>query len=323
MLYDGVISGDRRALAQAITLLESSNPDHEKEASELLTKLTPHSGSSIRIGISGAPGAGKSTFIERLGLHLLSQNYKLAVLAVDPTSKRSGGSILGDKTRMEELARHKNAFIRPSPAGAALGGIGNRSREALVACEAAGFDAIFVETVGVGQSETTVADMTDLFLLLLSPAGGDELQGMKKGIVEIADIVLVNKADGEFKKAAEVAASHYQSAIKMLKPSINKWNVPVLTCSALFNTGIDEAWKAIEEWQRITTADGTFSRNREKQAQFWLWDAIRERFERELRRGLDRDDELDELSLKVANGIMTAPDAASALIKRFRRRQPT
>tara|TARA_B100000989_G_C19525770_1_gene466796 strand:- start:1802 stop:2773 length:972 start_codon:yes stop_codon:yes gene_type:complete len=322
MLYEGVISGNRRALAQAITLLESTNPDHETAASELLAKLTPHSGKSMRIGISGAPGAGKSTFIESLGLQVLARKHKVAVLAVDPTSKRSGGSILGDKTRMEELSRHDNAFIRPSPAAGALGGIGNRSREALVACEAAGFDVIFVETVGVGQSETAVADMTDLFLLILSPAGGDELQGMKKGIVEIADIVLVNKADGDLKKAACIAASNYQSAIRMLRPISNNWQVPVLTCSALSNTGIDEVWKVAEKWRSVMMADGTFARVRQKQAGVWLWDSIRERFERELRFDLDNGDELNILGSKVANGELTAPNAALALIRRFRRGKP-
>ena len=323
MLYEGVISGNRRALAQAITLLESTNPDHETAASELLAKLTPHSGKSLRIGISGAPGAGKSTFIESLGLHVLSQKHRLAVLAVDPTSKRSGGSILGDKTRMEELSRHDNAFIRPSPAAGALGGIGNRSREAVVACEAAGFDVIFVETVGVGQSETAVADMTDLFLLLLSPAGGDELQGMKKGIVEIADIVLVNKADGDHEKAACIAASDYQNAIRMLRPNSNNWEVPVLTCSALSNTGIDEVWKVAEKWRSVMMSDGTFARVREKQAGIWLWDSIRERFERELRFDLENVDELNMLGSKVANGEITAPKAALALIRRFRDGKPT
>lgn len=322
MLYEGVISGNRRALAQAITLLESTNPDHETAASELLAKLTPHSGKSMRVGISGAPGAGKSTFIESLGLHVLAREHKLAVLAVDPTSKRSGGSILGDKTRMEELSKNDNAFIRPSPAGGVLGGIGNRSREALVACEAAGFDVIFVETVGVGQSETAVADMTDLFLLLLSPAGGDELQGMKKGIVEIADIVLVNKADGDFKKSACIAASNYQSAIRMLRPIANNWEVPVLTCSALNNTGIDEVWKVVEKWRSVMTADGTFARVRQKQAGVWLWDSIRERFEREFRFDMDNGDELNILGSKVANGEMTAPNAALALIRRFRGGKP-
>ena len=322
MLYEGVISGNRRALAQAITLLESTNPDHETAASELLAKLTPHSGKSMRVGISGAPGAGKSTFIESLGLHVLAREHKLAVLAVDPTSKRSGGSILGDKTRMEELSKNDNAFIRPSPAAGALGGIGNRSREALVACEAAGFDVIFVETVGVGQSETAVADMTDLFLLLLSPAGGDELQGMKKGIVEIADIVLVNKADGDFKKSACIAASNYQSAIRMLRPIANNWEVPVLTCSALNSTGIDEVWKVAEKWRSVMTADGTFARVRQKQAGVWLWDSIRERFERELRFDFEKGDDLNILASKVANGEMTAPNAALALIRRFRERKP-
>lgn len=317
-LFDGVTGGDRRALAQAITLLESTNPDHEDQAADLLARLMPRAGNSIRIGISGVPGVGKSTFIERFGLHVVGQGHKLAVLAIDPSSKRSGGSILGDKTRMEELSRHPSAFIRPSPAGETLGGVGHRSREALIACEAAGFDVVFVETVGVGQSETTVADMTDLFLLLLLPAGGDELQGMKKGIVELADMVLVNKADGDLEKAAYHAAADYQSAIHMLRPAADGWTVPVRTCSALTGAGIAEAWELIEAWRGTMTANGAFARNRAAQARLWLWDALRERIESEIRAGLGGADELDALAQSVADGETTAPAAAAALIRKFR-----
>lgn len=322
-LFDGVTGGDRRALAQAITLLESTNPDHADAAARLLAELTPRAGNSIRIGISGVPGVGKSSFIERFGLHVLSRGHKLAVLAIDPSSKRSGGSILGDKTRMEELARHPDAFIRPSPAGDALGGVGHRSREALIGCEAAGFDVVFVETVGVGQSETTVADMTDLFLLLLLPSGGDELQGMKKGIVELADMVLVNKADGDLEKAANHAAADYQSAIHMLRPAADDWTVPVRTCSALTGDGIAEAWELTKEWRKVMTANGALARNRARQARLWLWDAVRERLESEIRTGLGGAGDLEALAQSVADGETTAPEAAAAVIRRFRDAKPS
>ena len=322
-LVEGVVKGDRRALAQAITLLESTNQDHAAAAANLLAELTPRAGESIRIGISGVPGVGKSTFVERFGLYVVEQGHKLAVLAIDPSSKRSGGSILGDKTRMEELSRHPNAFIRPSPAGDALGGVGHRSREALIACEAAGFDVVFVETVGVGQSETTVADMTDLFLLLLLPSGGDELQGMKKGIVELADLVLVNKADGDLEKAATHAAADYQSAIHMLRPAMDDWTVPVRTCSALTGAGIAEAWELIQDWRKVMTTNGTLAQNRARQARVWLWDALRERLESEIRAGLGGVGDLDALAQSVADGKTTAPEAAAALIRQFRDLKPS
>jgi LAO/AO transport system kinase len=218
-LAQKVLAGDRRALARAITLIESTRADHRAAAEALLARLLPASGKSVRLGISGVPGVGKSTFIERFGLQLIDAGHKVAVLAVDPSSKKSGGSILGDKTRMQELARSPAAFIRPSPTGGTLGGVARRSREALLACEAAGFDVAIVETVGVGQSETAVADMVDMFLLLLLPSGGDELQGLKKGIVELADLLLINKADGELEAAAGRAAAEYTSALNLLRPT--------------------------------------------------------------------------------------------------------
>lgn len=318
ILSTGVRKGDRRALAQAITLLESTNPDHSCDADILLASLLPYSGNSIRIGISGVPGVGKSSFIERFGLHVLALKHKLAVLAIDPTSKRSGGSILGDKTRMEELSRHPDAFIRPSPAGIRLGGVGYRSREALIACEAAGYDVIFVETVGVGQSETTVADMTDLFLLLLLPGGGDELQGMKKGIVELADIVLVNKADGAMMRAANRAASDYQNAIHMLRPASKDWVVPVRTCSSLTGDGIDDAWRLVGEWRDMMQSNGAFERNRQTQAQVWMWDAVRDRLEKEIRAELDQGGDMHEITKSVADGHLTASEAAKEIIMRYR-----
>jgi LAO/AO transport system kinase len=315
-LADGVLAGDRRALARAITLLESLNPSHRGDAEALLAALSPHAGKSIRLGISGVPGVGKSTFIERFGLHVLAQGHKLAVLAIDPSSKRSGGSILGDKTRMEELSRHADAFIRPSPAGDALGGVGHRSREALIACEAAGFDVVFVETVGVGQSETTVAEMTDLFLLLLLPGGGDELQGMKKGIVELADIVLVNKADGDMVKAANHAAADYQSAIHMLRPPADGWSVPVRTCSALTGDGIPEAWALVEEWRVKMEKNGALARKRAEQARAWLWDLVREGLLARLRDDGAETEAVRALEQAVIAGEKSPADAAAAILAR-------
>lgn len=269
-------AGDRRALARAITLAESTRNDHRAEAEALIAALLPESGCSIRIGISGAPGVGKSSFIEAFGLHLVEAGHRIAVLAVDPSSKVSGGSILGDKTRMEQLARNKAAFIRPSPAGRSLGGVARRTRESMLLCEAAGFDVIIVETVGVGQSETSVAEMTDLFLLLLAPAGGDELQGMKKGIVELADLIVVNKADGALIEAANHAAADYRSAVRMIRAISPNWQVPVLTCSALTGTGVAEVWQTIEDYRATKTKSGEIAARRADQARSWMWSEIGE-----------------------------------------------
>jgi LAO/AO transport system kinase len=318
-LVAGVVAGERRSLAQAITLLESTNPDHRGDADALLTALSSHAGNAIRVGISGVPGVGKSTFIERFGLHVLDQGHKLAVLAIDPTSKRSGGSILGDKTRMEELSRHTDAFIRPSPAGDALGGVGHRSREAVVACEAAGFDVIFVETVGVGQSETSVADMTDVFLLLLLPGGGDELQGMKKGIVELADIILVNKADGDLAKAAIHAAADYQNAIHMLRPASDDWAVPVRTCSALTGEGVADAWDLIGQWRELMQSNGAVGRKRRAQARTWMWDAVREGLMGRIRSDMSAREKMQNLENAVENGDLTPCQAATEIISGFRK----
>ncbi|MCP4041106.1 MAG: methylmalonyl Co-A mutase-associated GTPase MeaB, partial [Gammaproteobacteria bacterium] len=233
VLAEDVRAGKRRALARAITLTESTRSDHRAASAKLLEILTPHTGDSVRIGISGVPGAGKSTFIESLGNLIIDAGHRVAVLTVDPSSVLSGGSILGDKTRMELLSRREEAYIRPSPAGRTLGGVTRNTREALLLCEAAGFDVILVETVGVGQSETAVAEMTDMFLLLLLPGGGDELQGIKRGIVELADLVLINKADGELAVAAERSALEYRSALRLLHPHSKNWNGRVETCSAL------------------------------------------------------------------------------------------
>ena len=232
--------GSRRELARAITLIESSRTDHREQAEQLLQTLLTDTGNSLRIGISGSPGVGKSTFIEALGLRIIDTSHSLAVLSIDPSSTRSGGSILGDKTRMMELAKHPQAFIRPSPSGGTLGGVAKRTRETLLLCEAAGFDTVIIETVGVGQSETAVAEMTDMFLLLVQPGGGDELQGIKRGIMELADLLIVNKADGDLLSIAQNSASDYSNALRLMQPRSKNWQTPVVSCSALTNTGINE-----------------------------------------------------------------------------------
>jgi LAO/AO transport system kinase len=274
--------GDRRALARAITLAESLRPDHRDKAEKLIEALLPAPGAAIRIGISGPPGAGKSTFIESFGLVGIGLGRRIAVLAVDPASKRGGGAILGDKTRMTELARSPAAFIRPSSGGAAHGGIARRSREAILLCEAAGFDAVLVETVGVGQAETAVAEIVDMFVLILPPAGGDELQAIKRGIFELADLVLVNKADGEFAAAARRSIADYANALRMIRPSVADWLVPVRAVSALQGTGIAEVWDEVERFRAALERTGAWSRRRAEQARAALWaeigDSLLDRF---------------------------------------------
>jgi LAO/AO transport system kinase len=265
-LADQVRQGDRRALAKAITLVESTRDDHRQQTVELLETLIPDASNSIRIGISGAPGVGKSTFIEVLGSHLIQLGYSVAVLAVDPSSAVTGGSILGDKTRMENLAFTEKAFVRPSPAGSTLGGVTRRTRESMLLCEAAGFDIILVETVGVGQSEMAVADMTDMFLLLLLPAGGDELQGIKRGIMELADLILVNKADGDQVALAARTTSDYRSAVQFLASRFDGWQTPVMSCSSINDEGIIEAWAQVDAFNKILSETGQLQKNRANQA---------------------------------------------------------
>lgn len=277
-----VITGNRRALAKAITLIESTRSDHQERAQRLLEALMPATGRSIRIGISGVPGAGKSTFIEAFGTYLTSQGLRIAVLAVDPSSARSGGSILGDKTRMVQLAANPQAFIRPSPSAGSLGGVTRRTREVSLVCEAAGYDVIAVETVGVGQSEVAVASMVDFFLVLMLAGAGDELQGIKKGILELADALAINKADGDNAIPASKAASEYRAALRLLRPTSNLWAPPVLTVSALERRGMDEVWRTIIEHRRILTQSGDLDRKRRDQRRAWFWnmieDGLRRRF---------------------------------------------
>jgi LAO/AO transport system kinase len=271
-----LVEGDRQALARSITLVESTRPDHRTAGAALLDAVLAYTGGATRLGVTGTPGAGKSTFIEELGGHLTAAEHRVAVLAVDPSSRTSGGSILGDKTRMERLARDPRAFIRPSPSGGSVGGVARRTREATLLCEAAGFDVIVVETVGVGQSEVAVADMVDCFCLIAAPGAGDELQGIKRGIIELADVVVVNKADGDLLPAARRAMADYRHAVHLLRPKHPGWQVPVLAASALEDTGVDEVWKAVEKLVARLREDEALDRLRAGQAVAWMWDEIRE-----------------------------------------------
>jgi LAO/AO transport system kinase len=275
-LYEGIIRQDRSHLARAITLIESNSDQHFELAQELLQKVLPYSGNSLRVGITGVPGAGKSTFIEAFGMHLCNLGLRVAVLAVDPSSTLSGGSILGDKTRMEQLSRHPNAFIRPSPSEGKLGGVHRKTRETMLLCEAAGFDVILVETVGVGQSEATIRDMVDFFLLLVLTGAGDELQGMKKGIMELVDAIVVNKADGENKPLALKTKKEYNQILHFLHPATLGWETKAYTCSSLFEEGIDEMWKTIIEFEMKTKDSGVFFERRKKQTKEWLYSMISE-----------------------------------------------
>ena len=261
----GILEGNRTILSRAITMIESENPTHIAMAQEIIERCLPHSGNSLRIGITGVPGVGKSTFIESFGGMLTSQGHKLAVLAIDPSSERTKGSILGDKTRMETLSTDPNAFIRPSPSGSALGGVARKTRESIILCEAAGFDVILVETVGVGQSETVVKSMVDFFLLLMLAGAGDELQGIKRGIMEMADALVINKADGDNLLKAKSAASQYRAALKLFPKSDNGWNVPVEVCSALENFALDKVWQIIQDFVTLTKSNGSFERTRNEQ----------------------------------------------------------
>lgn len=317
-LGDRLRQGERRALAQAITLVESTRPDHRAQAEALLTSLLPETGRAVRIGISGVPGVGKSTFIEAFGLHVIALGHKVAVLAIDPTSQRTGGSILGDKTRMEMLSRDDRAFIRPSPAGGTLGGVARRTREAMLLVEAAGFDVVIVETVGVGQSETAVADMVDLFLLLLPPAGGDELQGIKKGIVELADLIVVNKADGDLAAAARHAEAEYRHALSLLRPAHPAWRVPVLSCSALTGQGVAAVWERIGDYRAALGSNGAIAHRRGEQARAWMWREIEESLLDAFRADAAVRAELAAAEAATAHSQMTPGAAARRLLSLFR-----
>ena len=311
---------DRRALARAITLVESTRPDHRADAVALLEALLPATGGAMRVGISGAPGAGKSTFIETLGVHLVDGGHRVAVLAVDPSSARSGGSILGDKTRMEELSRRPEAFIRPSPSGGTLGGVARRTREALLVCEAAGFDVVLVETVGVGQSEVAVAGMVDLFLLLLAPGGGDELQGVKRGIVELADLLVVNKCDGALADLARHTAADYAHALHVVRTRDHEAIDRVRTCSALLGEGIDELWNGVEDLVRAARASGELVDRRTDQARAWMWSEVTDTLLDDLRADAAVRARIDALEHDVSCGTMSPAAAARQVLAAFRPR---
>jgi LAO/AO transport system kinase len=282
-LTAGIRAGDRATLARAITLIESKRADHRGEAHRLVQELLPRTGSAVRLGITGAPGVGKSTTIDALGTYLTGQGHNVAVLAVDPSSSRTGGSILGDKTRMARLATDPHAFVRPSPASGTLGGVAAKTRETMLLCEAAGYDVVMVETVGIGQSETAVADMTDFFLVLMLPGAGDELQGLKKGIVELADMIAVNKADGDNIKRAKLAAADYRAALHILAPRSADWSPPVMTYSALTGQGVAEVWQQVLAHKEKMTASGELETRRREQQVKWMWTLLEERLTAKLR----------------------------------------
>jgi len=317
-LSEKILAGDRRALARAITLVESRRTDHRDQAADLLTRLARHGRQALRIGLSGTPGVGKSTFIETFGTLLTGQGLRVAVLAVDPSSARSGGSILGDKTRMDRLSRDPNAFIRPSPSQTHLGGVARRTREAVALCEAAGFDVVLIETVGVGQSETVVAEMSDLFLLLLAPAGGDELQGVKRGIMEIADLILINKSDGELKTTAMRTCSDYAGALRLMRkrPQDPPGFPKALMVSAVEKTGLSEAWQEMQDLTDWRRDNGHWAARRAGQARYW--------FEQEIRQALlarletpEAHALVDELGAQVAIGALTPVAAADRVLSRL------
>ncbi len=312
-LAQRILAGERAALARGITLVESRRPDHREQALALLQALLPHSGKAIRIGITGVPGVGKSTTIDALGSFLTAKGHRVAVLAVDPSSTRSGGSILGDKTRMARLAVDPNAYIRPSPSSGTLGGVAAKTRETMLLCEAAGFDVILVETVGVGQSETTVAELTDFFLVLMLPNAGDELQGIKKGIIELADIIAVNKADGAGATAARAAAAQYKAALHILAPQSPLWSTPVLTLSGLTGEGLDALWAKIVDYQTRHEAKGLLTEKRRRQDVKWMWAMLQDRMQARLRQDPQLKALAPALETAVASGEMAATFAADKI----------
>ena len=314
---DAIRAGDRRAVARAITLLESSRDDRAALGRAILDEIVPDSGGAVRVGISGPPGVGKSRLIETLGLYLLEHGRRVAVLAVDPSSPVTGGSILGDKTRMEELAKSPDAFIRPSPSGGSLGGVAHRTREAMMVCEAADYDVVLVETVGVGQSEVAVASMVDFFMLLLAPVGGDELQGIKKGVMELADLLVVSKADGETRAAAERTRASYATAVELIRPSSNVWRPRVLVASALRGDGIDEIWAIVEQHRGLLEASGELQGRRRSQARAWMWSLVEEGLQRAFQEHAGVRDQLPDLERDVEELKTTPAAAARALLDAF------
>lgn len=313
----GILNGDITLLSKAVTLVESSNIKHQQLAQDIITQCIPHSGKSIRIGITGVPGVGKSTFIESLGSLITGQGGKLAVLAIDPSSERTKGSILGDKTRMEELSGNKNAYIRPSPSAGSLGGVARKTRETIILCEAAGFDHIFIETVGVGQSETAVHSMTDFFLLLMLAGAGDELQGIKRGIMEMADVIAINKADGNNSEKSQLAKIQYSNAIHLFPAKDSGWEPQVLTCSATQKNGIAEIWKEIENHRMLTLANGYFETKRKEQAIYWMHETIREQLKRNFYNNHNIRSKIKDLENLVMEDKLSSFAAAGQLLEMY------
>jgi LAO/AO transport system kinase len=316
-LYDGVLKGHRGMLARAITLVESNAEHHFQKAQELLQRLLPHSEKSIRIGITGVPGAGKSTFIEEFGMYLCSLGLNVAVLAIDPSSSISGGSILGDKTRMEQLSRNPRAFIRPSPSAGKLGGVHRKTRESLLVCEAAGFNVILIETVGVGQSEVIIRDMVDFFMLLVLTGAGDELQGMKKGILELADAIIVHKADGENKQKAEMTRKDYNRILHFLQPATKGWVSKAYTCSSLTQEGIDQIWNAIQSFEKTGITSGVFVERRKTQSREWLHAMIVDQLQYHFYHHPGIRSKLPKLENEVIAGDVTVSSAVDTIFKLF------
>ena len=311
---DGVRAGDRTVLGRAITLVESSRPDHQELAQELLARLLPFAGGAHRVGITGVPGVGKSTFIEALGTNLTGAGRRVAVLAVDPTSSRHGGSILGDKTRMPRLAVDPGAFIRPSPSSGTLGGVTRRTRETIVVVEAAGYDVVLVETVGVGQSETLVAEMVDFFLVLMLAGAGDELQGIKRGVLELADMIAVNKADGDNQPRALAARAQYQAALRLMHPASPSWTPPVVTCSGLHNIGLDTVWDQVERHRVVLAESGELTEKRRHQQLRWMWSMVEAQLVAAFHATPAVSSLVDQLEADVLAGTMTPTAAARRLL---------
>jgi len=314
---EGILKGNVTILSQAITLVESNSPTHYQVAQEIIEKCLPYSDRSLRLGITGVPGVGKSTFIEAMGLHLIKKGEKLAVLAIDPSSERSKGSILGDKTRMEKLSQESNAYIRPSPSAGTLGGVARKTRETIILCEAAGFKNIFIETVGVGQSETAVHSMVDFFLLLMLAGAGDELQGIKRGIMEMADAITINKADGNNIQKAQLARVGYQNALHLFPPTPSGWEPQVVTCSAYKNTGISEIWDMINEYRHMATENGYFTQRRQEQAKYWMYESINEQLKSDFYQHSEIKKVLAETEADVLNEKTSSFVAAKELLDRY------
>lgn len=319
-LVQSMIQGDRTSLSRAITLIESNAIRHKQQAQEILQRVLPHSGKSVRIGITGVPGAGKSTFIESFGLMLSELGHRVAVLAIDPSSTIHGGSILGDKTRMELLARHPNAFIRPSPSEGTLGGVHRKTRETIIACEAAGYDVILVETVGVGQSEVIVKGMVDFFMLLALTGAGDELQGMKKGIMELADAIIVNKADGDNIPLAQKTRREYEQILHFLQPATEGWTAKALTCSALYGDGLEDIWEMIETFVEHMQQSGLFENRRKNQSKDWLYSLIKEELEISFFQHKQVKKLTPKVEAEVMNGELTVSRAVALLFSAFQKK---